>query len=168
MKLRWPLIACLALMSSCGKYIPGDIIQPRKMEKVLYDYHLSMGMSNNSKNTEREAQKKYIFQKHGITEAEFDSSMVWYTRESSDLLTIYSNLDKRFKREYAHIGRLLESRDESNTRYQCLVIQWIFGERGISIGFPRLHSCVNLHLKSMQIPLFMKEMHFFGIWIITS
>ena len=116
MKLRWPLIACLALMSSCGKYIPGDIIQPRKMEKVLYDYHLSMGMSNNSKNTEKEAQKKYIFQKHGITEAEFDSSMVWYTRESSELLTIYSNLDKRFKREYAHIGRLLESRDESNTR----------------------------------------------------
>lgn len=116
MKFRWILIACLALTTSCGKEIPGDIIQPRKMENVLYDYHLSMGMSGNSKNTEKEALKKYVFQKHGITEAEFDSSMVWYTRESNELLAIYTNLDKRFTREYEHVGRLLESRDESSTR----------------------------------------------------
>ena len=28
MKIRWTLVACLALMTSCGKEIPGDIIQP--------------------------------------------------------------------------------------------------------------------------------------------
>ena len=116
MKFRWTLIACLALMSSCGKEIPDEIIQPSKMEKVLYDYHLTMGMSDNSKNTEKEARKKYIFQKHGITAADFDSSMVWYTRESQELMSIYENLNKRFKREYEHVERLLESREEANTR----------------------------------------------------
>ena len=44
MKFRWTLIACLALLSSCGKEIPDEIIQPSKMEKVLYDYHLTLGM----------------------------------------------------------------------------------------------------------------------------
>jgi hypothetical protein len=116
MKFRWILIACLALLSSCGKEIPDEIIQPSKMEKVLYDYHLTLGMSENSKNTEKEARKNYIFHKHGITSAEFDSSMVWYTRESKELMSIYENLNKRFKREYEHVERLLESREEANTR----------------------------------------------------
>lgn len=116
MKFRWILIACLALLSSCGKEIPDEIIQPSKMEKVLYDYHLTLGMSENNKNTEKEARKKYIFQKHGITAADFDSSMVWYTRESQELMSIYENLNKRFKREYEHVERLLESREEANTR----------------------------------------------------
>ena len=116
MKFRWTLITCLALLSSCGKEIPDEIIQPSKMEKILYDYHLTMGMSDNSKNTEKEARKKYIFQKHGITAADFDSSMVWYTRESQELMSIYENLNKRFKREYEHVERLLENREEANTR----------------------------------------------------
>ena len=116
MKFRWILIACLALLSSCGKEIPDEIIQPSKMEKVLYDYHLTLGMSENSKNTEKEARKKYVFQKHGITAADFDSSMVWYTRESQELMGIYENLNKRFKRDYEHVERLLESREEINTR----------------------------------------------------
>ena len=55
MKIRWTWIACLALMTSCGKEIPDDIIQPDQMEEVLYDYHLSIGMGQSSKNTEREA-----------------------------------------------------------------------------------------------------------------
>lgn len=116
MKFRWTLIACLALLTSCGKEIPEEIIQPNKMEKVLYDYHLMMSLSNNSKNTEKKAVKNYLFQKHGITQAEFDSSMVWYTRESKELMTIYDNLNKRFKREYEHTARLLESREDANTR----------------------------------------------------
>lgn len=116
MKFRWTLIACLALLTSCGKEIPDEIIQPAKMEKVLYDYHLMLSLSDNSKNTEKEASKNYIFQKHGITPADFDSSMVWYTRESKELMTIYDNLNKRFKREYEHTARLLESREDASTR----------------------------------------------------
>ena len=76
MKFRWILIACLALLSSCGKEIPDEIIQPSKMEKVLYDYHLTMGMSDNSKNTEKEARKKYIFQKHVLRQP--ISTRQWY------------------------------------------------------------------------------------------
>lgn len=115
MKFRWTLLASLTLLTSCGKEIPDDIIQPDQMEQVLYDYHLSMGMSsNNSKSTEKVAHKHYIFKKYGITEAEFDSSMVWYTRESKELMSIYENLNKRFSREYDHIERLMESREDAS------------------------------------------------------
>ena len=116
MKFRWTLIACLALLTSCGKEIPDEIIQPDKMEKVLYDYHLMLSVSDNSKNTEKAASKNYIFKKHGITPADFDSSMVWYTRESKELMSIYENLNKRFKREYEHTTRLLESREDADSR----------------------------------------------------
>ena len=37
MKIYWKLIMALVLMTGCGKQIPGDIIQPQKMENVLYD-----------------------------------------------------------------------------------------------------------------------------------
>lgn len=115
MKIRWTWIACLALMTSCGKEIPNDIIQPDAMEEVLYDYHLAIGMGQSNKNTEREAYKNYLFQKHRITQAEFDSSMVWYTRESQELTEIYENLDKRFKRQHAHFERLMDTRDQAKS-----------------------------------------------------
>ena len=116
MKFRWTFIVGLAFLTSCGKEIPDDIIQPKKMERVLYDYHLMLSLSDNSKSTEREANKNYIFQKHDITKADFDSSMVWYTRETKELMTIYENLNKRFKREYEHTARLLESREDTDSR----------------------------------------------------
>lgn len=115
MKIRWFLIAALMLTTSCGKEIPKDIIQPDKMENVLYDYHLAMGMSNNLKSPEREAYKKYVFKKHRIDEALFDSSMVWYTREAQELVGIYENLEKRFKREHSHTEALLASRGEESS-----------------------------------------------------
>ena len=116
MKFRWTLIACLALLTSCGKEIPSEIIQPKKMESVLYEYHMMLSLNENGKMTEKAASKKYIFQKHGITSADFDSSMVWYTRESKELMSIYENLNKRFKREYEHTARLLESREDTDSR----------------------------------------------------
>ena len=46
MKIYWLVFVCIIVLTGCGKSIPQDIIQPDKMERVLYDYHLSMGMSN--------------------------------------------------------------------------------------------------------------------------
>ena len=119
MRMRWLLVCGLALMTSCGRQIPDDIIQPQQMEELLYDYHLAIGMSTNLKvgeNYKKDAYKKYIFQKYGIEEADFDSSMVWYTRNALELASIYENLDKRFRREHSHIEMLMESRQEADVR----------------------------------------------------
>ena len=111
--MLWLLGCCL--LASCGKHIPGDIIQPDQMEDILYDYHIASSMSNNLNTGEyykKKAYQNYIFQKHDITEAEFDSSMVWYTRHTSELATIYSNLNDRFKKEKQLIDMFLSAREE--------------------------------------------------------
>lgn len=90
------------LLVGCGQQIPRNIISPERMEDILYDYHLSIAMSaglNHSDNYQREAYKRYVFEKHGTTEAEFDSSMVWYTRHTEKLAAIYKNLGVRFRDE---------------------------------------------------------------------
>ena len=95
-------VTMLALcgMWSCGKKVPEDIIQPQAMENLLYDYHLATTMSADlpyDENYKKQAYLAYVFQKHGVTEAEFDSSMVWYSRHSDEMNTIYQNLQKRME-----------------------------------------------------------------------
>lgn len=110
------LIGAALLSSSCGKQIPSEVIPPAQMENILYDYHLSLGISTQLNTTEeykKQAYKNYIFKKHHITEAQFDSSMVWYTRNSYELSNIYQKLDKRFNTEKTKLNAMLQERDIS-------------------------------------------------------
>lgn len=98
--LRLLLLGIVLVGVSCGKQIPGDIIQPSEMEDLLYDYHLALTMGNDlnyNDRYKRESYRNYVFNKHGVTEAEFDSSMVWYTRNGKMLTDIYKNLQKRYE-----------------------------------------------------------------------
>ena len=104
----------LGLLSACGKKIPDDIIQPGAMEDLLYDYHLASTMSTSlpyNENYKKEAYFDYVFQKHNVTEAEFDSSMVWYTRHAEELATIYKNLKERLEREEKQMKEQVAKRD---------------------------------------------------------
>lgn len=113
--VTWLLLLMAIGMVGCGKQIPGDVIQPNKMEEILYDYHLSISISSNidhSGNYQKEAYRNYIFQKHQVTAAEFDSSMVWYTRHTKELAAIYKNLSTRFRDEKKKVAGLLSKREE--------------------------------------------------------
>lgn len=112
--ITWTLLLGAALLVGCGKQIPTDVIQPDRMENILYDYHLSISMSNNlsySDNYQKEAYKNYVFRKYSITEAEFDSSMVWYTRHTEELAAIYKRLGERFRKEKKQVQTLLAQRE---------------------------------------------------------
>ena len=93
------LLLGAAMTVSCGKQIPKDIIQPAEMEDLLYDYHLAISLGAdlpNMENVDKEGMKKYALEKHHISQAEFDSSMVWYTRHANFLYDIFTQLEKRF------------------------------------------------------------------------
>lgn len=86
--------------SSCRKGIPSDVIQPDKMEAILYDYHVANAIGNDYNGEERykkELLVQYVFKKHNVTEAHFDSSMVWYTRNTVELNKIYERVSDKFK-----------------------------------------------------------------------
>lgn len=110
-KLYGLIIGGVLLLTGCGKQIPDNIIQPDKMEQVLYDYHLATGMTVTLGNAEKAAYREYVFKKHGINEAIFDSSMVWYTRNSKLLTEMYTNLSKRFQAEEERIALMIGDRD---------------------------------------------------------
>ena len=84
------------------------------MEELLHDYHLASSMTNElpySENYKKQAYLNYVFKKHNVTEAQFDSSMVWYTRHTEELAKIYENLNKRFDRESKSVASQVAKRD---------------------------------------------------------
>ncbi len=110
----WSLLLGVAVLTGCGKEIPKDIIQPAQMEDILYDYHLSASMGANlayNDNYRKEAYKNYVFEKHRVTSAEFDSSMVWYTRHTQELADIYKRVGARYQKERRQVQNLLAMRE---------------------------------------------------------
>lgn len=103
-----PLFLILVL-HACRPGVPKDIIQPGKLEKILYDYHLAEGMAYADGNyttseTKKMEYRKAVFEKHGITEAEFDSALVYYYRHSDKLHDIYVKVSKRLQDESVAYG----------------------------------------------------------------
>ncbi len=73
-----------------------------KMKDVLYDYHLAQAMLSTIPESERSSNQDYIdavLRKHGITQEDFDSSLVYYNVNAEDLKDIYSDLRQRFEEE---------------------------------------------------------------------
>ncbi len=92
------LFCCTGLVA-CKNKIPSKVIQPSKMENILYDYHLAQAMGDEfsgGENYKKDLLIQYVFKKHRVTKAEFDSSMVWYTRNMDKLNDIYKNVKKRY------------------------------------------------------------------------
>lgn len=86
---------------SCKEKSKVKLLSDSKMEEVLYDYHIANGIIKSS-NLDSATSKSYIdavFAKHNITEAEFDSSMVYFMRHADKLEAIYMRLSNRIDNE---------------------------------------------------------------------
>lgn len=127
--ITWVWLLGAAFMVGCDKQVPEDIIQPDRMENILYDYHLSISMGNNlsySDNYQKEAYKNYVFEKYHITEADFDSSMVWYTRHTEELAGLYKKVGERFRSE-KNACRSCWRCVRINWLHRCREILWMYG-----------------------------------------
>lgn len=93
-------------MVSCTPSVPDRYIQPDKMEDILYDYHIADAMyqSNSGEAATMIAYKTAVLKKNGVSEAEFDSSMVYYTRHTRLLQKIYESLSTRLSKEALALG----------------------------------------------------------------
>lgn len=92
------VIASCCGFSACKKKMPGDVLSKGEMEDVLVDYHLARAMAENLPSEERYKQILYInavYDKYGITEKDFNSSLEWYSRHTEDMVKIYEKVDKR-------------------------------------------------------------------------
>ena len=96
----------LLLFVACKVEMPEGVIKPDKMEDIIYDYHLVQVLTTDQMATsyERKLHINYVFEKHGVTKEQFDSSLVWYTRYPKKMVKIYANLEERAKAELEAMG----------------------------------------------------------------
>ncbi len=104
-----PVVGLVVLSLSCRNDTPEGILSASEMESVLYDYHLAqrLGEMENAASITKDKSWKYnehyymksALAKHGLTQADFDRSLEWYTRHSGQLLDIYKKLDERASAE---------------------------------------------------------------------
>lgn len=100
MRKLLPVIILIACFTAGCSNRPQGTLSCSKMESVLYDFHLMQGIIDQIPSNERiEKAQDYmnaVYQKHDITEAQFDQSIAYYNRNPKDLHQIYRNLKKRY------------------------------------------------------------------------
>ena len=96
-------VVLLFLMSvGCKPTIPGKYLQPDMMAEILYDYHIAEGVVNATEAGDTLALRSFksnILSKYGVSEADFYSSMVYYTRHTKLLEDVYQKLEDRLNVE---------------------------------------------------------------------
>ncbi len=114
-RFPWCGICMLVLiLAGCKVKRPDSVLSESKMENILYDYHLAQAMGDNVPYNENYKKALYIdavFEKYGTTEAVFDSSMVWYTRNTDILSKVYERVSKRLKSQQETLNNLVARRD---------------------------------------------------------
>ena len=105
----WGVMMMVMALMGCKPGVPKQFLQPKELEDILYDYHVADGMAYAESNYSdlayrRQAYREAALRKHGITEAELDSSLVYYYRHADRLHEIYANLAKRLNNDAIALG----------------------------------------------------------------
>ena len=112
-------IALVLLSFASCDWKDGDVVSKQKMEDILFDYHIAQAMVLNLTADERDNSLNYldaVYEKHGITAAQFDSSLIYYNRHPDQLSDIYKNLKTRYERLDGQLS-LMTGSNEMRTTY---------------------------------------------------
>lgn len=91
------ILSCVFLLAgSACQSAPDAPIPQEKLISVLYDIHTSEGLLESESQNVRDSMAKIyyaqIFHKHGVTQTDFDSTMAIYTRNPTQMDTVYNRL----------------------------------------------------------------------------
>ena len=101
---------CMAMLSSCKPRVPSRYIQPDDMEDLLHDLHIAQAMANEAAHKEGSLgyqQNLYfaaVLEKHGVTKAEFDSSLTYYYVRADRFSDMYKHVVDRLSNEAMALG----------------------------------------------------------------
>lgn len=119
LKSLFLLLVLAVCVASCKPTIPSKYIQPDQMENILYDYHVAQAYLDNDPVQRTDYNRRYyklaVLKKHGVTEAEFDSSMVYYTRHIDNLHVMYEHISDRLEAAAESLGADVNDLDSYGT-----------------------------------------------------
>lgn len=111
MKLKKLLLCAVAVVLvgmtavSCKPGIPSHYLQPDELADILYDYHVAQGIAQSQNDTiALRTYRLSILKKYGVEKADFDSSMVYYTRHTELLEKVYTKISDRLNKEAVALG----------------------------------------------------------------
>lgn len=133
-------IICLTvcfLITACKPSVPDKYIQPGKLEKILYDYHLSEEIiqQQGGDSLSLLSFKANILNKYNVTEADFDSSMIYYTRHTKLLHDVYKSLTTRLTNEAMAQGASVNELHQFGTIASSSDTTDIWSERKVQVLF---------------------------------
>jgi len=106
------LFSCMAFILSCilacGVERPDDILTDKQMEALLYDYHAAKALGDLEPSSQKYKATIYymsVFEKHHTTEAQFDSTLAWYSKNPDTFNKIYQKVIKRMQDEKGALER---------------------------------------------------------------
>ncbi len=101
------MVAAVAMLTSCKPTVPSQYIQPDDMEDLIYDYHVAQGIAsqqNGNPDYQKQLAFELVLKEHGVTQAEFDSSLVYYYTRADRFQEIYKNVEVRLNKEMEKYG----------------------------------------------------------------
>ena len=101
------VVAAVVLLASCTPQVPSQYIQPDDMEDLIYDYHLAQGIAAQQEGNgdyNRRLAFELVLKEHGYTQAEFDSSLVYYYTRADRFQEVYKNVQSRLNKEAEKYG----------------------------------------------------------------
>lgn len=107
------IIALFIALVACESE-PSDLLSKGQMEDLLYDIHLAQNAVGNEPTYEKRSAKeitlrKSVMDKHGVSQAQWDSSFNYYCRHTEELYDIYENISERLRQNVVDIGGDVES-----------------------------------------------------------
>lgn len=100
----------MLVMAACKPGTPSRYIQPGDMEDILYDYHIGQAIAQmedgslEQRNFDRTVNMAAVLKKHGVTKAEFDSSLVYYYTHADRFQKMYKRIAERLSDEALKLG----------------------------------------------------------------
>ena len=97
--IKW-MFCCVVLLQFACSNRPDDVLSRSEMKSFLTDLHLLEGVFSSDVTISEDEKILYyhaLFQKHGISKAQFDSSLVYYTRNPKVFERIYTSVNKNLE-----------------------------------------------------------------------
>ena len=109
MKHSAPIFVLMLMMAvGCKPKVPSEYVQPGELEDMLYEYHVAEAMARNGNPPDENYKQTEYFQavleKHHVTEAVFDSSLVYYYSHAERLKEIYLSVHERLVNDAKKLG----------------------------------------------------------------
>lgn len=114
-RCTYVIVVLMLMLTACGVERPDDVLSDAQMEDILYDYHIARAMAERVPYNETYKRVFYVddvFRKHGITEAQFDSSMVWFARNPQAIADIYKRVNERLRSQRDRYADFIAERDK--------------------------------------------------------